>query len=62
MVLKNAWNVEDDGIVFVGEVDLIREEYDVGRRGRVWEGGRIDMVRVIFHFIPTVFIIVFCSL
>ena len=62
MVLKNAWNVEDDSIVSVGEVDLIREEYDVGRRGRVWEIGRIDMVRVIFHFIPTVFIIVFCSL
>ena len=62
MVLTNAWNVEDDSIVSVGEVDLIREEYDEGRGGRVWEGGKIDMVRVIFHFIPTVFIIVFCSL
>ena len=46
---KNAWNVEDEGIVFTGEVDLIREEYDLGRRG--WGGGRreakvIEMSRV----------------
>ena len=35
---KNVWNVEDEGIVFAGEVDLIREECDLGRRGWGGEG------------------------
>ena len=49
-MLKNAWNVEDDSIVLTGEVDPIREEYDLrGRRGESEGHSKQVTATVVIH-------------